>query len=207
MSDYSDDSPADAESGTTEPALRRGWWVVVAVALVTIGVLGAVFSVRMRRTQTARTEAAFGSAVIRALQSSSRFEIALEADPQELTDRSEATDATEAAKAVDVGEIPGVGHLRHAFLDQRHYDWSSRQEQPVDSSAAGVDQPRWATITLSGTPRGFEPIETTQLRVELSSGWVGIPGEEVSVRLNDRVAPAVRKQLTTMSNVRGGPAG
>jgi len=175
--------------------MRRGWWILLTLGLLTIGVVGAVLSVKLRRTQTQKTEQFFGEQTITALQSSAIFRLRFPADGA-LVSKMEASDGT-----VDIASVPGVGHLRHAFLDQRHYDWSTAKPVAIDQFS-GVSQPEWVKIELEGTPAGFAEIKPVTLQVELSEGWVGLPSQPGVVQFNDRVSPAVRKQIMTMSNVR-----
>ncbi|QEG42427.1 hypothetical protein [Roseimaritima ulvae] len=189
-------SRGTAMSAST-PAMRTGWWVLFALGLLAIGVIGAVLGVKMRRTQTAQTSLFFGPQTISALQSSTSLRLHL--------DDGESS-ASAASQPVDLSDIPGVGHLRHALLDERHYDWTTQQGEDIDSLVIAASQPdgsagEWCTIELEGTPPGHAPIEPTQIRVELTEGWVGIPGGNGRVRLRERVAKALRSQVKMISNV------
>ena len=194
-----------AAMSANTPAMRAGWWVLFVLGLLAIGVIGAVLGVKMRRTQTAQTSLFFGAQTISALQSSTSLRLHLAP-----VDDGEPTTAA-APKTVDLSDIPGVGHLRHAFLDERHYDWATQQEEDIDALVVAASEPdgstgEWVTIELDGTPPGHAPIELTRIRVELTEGWVGIPGDNARVRLRERVAKALRSQIRMMSNVDTGRA-
>lgn len=198
---------ASLELQSGSPAMRIGWWVLFALGLLAIGVIGAVLSVKLRRTQTAQTSALFGAQAIDALESSTAVRLHLDAaSGLELTADLDATQMV-AEKTVDLTDIPGVGHLRHALLDQRHYDWTSQHDEDIDAFAAAAQAPErppteWVTLELDGTPPRHAPIELTRFRLELTEGWVGIPGGNARVQLRPRVARALRSQVLMMSNVR-----
>ncbi len=189
----------EMQSGSA--GLRIGWWVLFALGLLAIGVIGAVLSIKLRRTQTAETSRLFGPAAITALQSSTSVRLQLTvADEQEA-----AQPAAAQQKTVNLTDIPGVGHLRHALLDQRHYDWDTLQAEDIDVFAdappgQAPESAEWVTLELDGTPPRHAPIELTRFRIELSEGWVGIPGGDGRVRLRPRVARALRSQVHLMSN-------
>ena len=198
---------ASLELQTGSPAMRIGWWVLFALGLLAIGVIGAVLSVKLRRTQTAQTSVLFGPQAIAALESSTAVRLHLDAASG--LELSSGFDTTQpgAEKTVDLTDIPGVGHLRHALLDQRHYDWTTQQAEEIDAFAAapqtkGSQAAEWVTLELDGTPPRHAPIEPTRFKLELTEGWVGIPGGNGRVRLRPRVARALRNQVLMMSNVR-----
>lgn len=195
----------DLQSGS--PAMRIGWWVLFALGLLAIGVIGAVLSVKLRRTQTAQTSVLFGAPAVAALESSTAVRLHLDAaSGLELSSGLEPAPPS-GEKTVDLTDIPGVGHLRHALLDQRHYDWTSQQAEDIDAFAAaprneGSPPAEWVTLELDGTPPRHAPIEPTRFKLELTEGWVGIPGGNARVQLRPRVARALRSQVIMMSNVR-----
>ncbi|WP_153556222.1 hypothetical protein [Roseimaritima sediminicola] len=203
---HSDKPAAVTESvhGPT-PAMRRGWWVLFALGLLAVGVVGAALSVKLRRTQTEHTSQFFGEDAVAALQSSRHFRLTM--PPLDEAGEAEPTEAEfpeDAAEPVDLADIPGVSHLRRALLDQRSYDWDTRRSEDIDSLVAdSAPSARWATIVLDGEVPHRPPITPTTFRLDLTNGWVGVPGRSGSVRLTGRVQRAVRSKLSAMYNVEG----
>ncbi len=205
--DISRDWPAvaTAESDTNPPrtgsARKIAFWLTVATGLLLIGVGGALLSVKLRRTQTQQTASFFGADAILALQRSGSFLLRVDppqASSQPMTEGSAGE--PQRPSFVELADIPGVGHVRHALLDQRHYDWTEIREQPIVPSSRS-EQSQAATIVLSDFGKQDEDSSIT-FHLELDTGWVSLDGHQRSVRFTPRVGRAIQKQLITMSKVR-----
>ncbi|HBJ35826.1 MAG TPA: hypothetical protein DDZ51_13980 [Planctomycetaceae bacterium] len=168
------------------PITRRA--VLAGVAIMILGVIGAVASIYARRTQLEKTMAFLGADAILAIQILPS--VTLQLEPLGQVDGAQA-------KTIDLTGTPGLGHLRHALLDERHYDWQSR----TDSSVQTLRSPetRFATVTFSDPKDHFAP---ATLNIELSQGWVSRAGADDRVRLIERAQPAVRHFLTVISNAK-----
>ncbi len=153
-----------------------------------LGVVVAFASIYARRTRLGKTTEFWGSDTIRALQYSPRVLLKPEL-------RKERPEDLSALEVVDLTGTPGLGHLRRALLDERHYDWNTRTSQSVASLAG--DDAKLAELEFSD-PRGFFPTATIQL--ELNAGWAGLADHADRVKFTDRVRPAVRHFLQTVSN-------
>ena len=200
-----DGLPADWVDHPKIPITRRA--ILVGIGLVALGTLGAVTSIWARRTQVEKTTAFFGIETIRALQYAPGVMLRLEAEaadaPLTLTESESGRSATSLAgstpptvvKEIDLTATPGLGHLRHALLDERHYDWTTRNDRSIDSLRS--PRTRMATLTFSD-PRGI--IAPATIHLELTEGWVGTPRGDRSVRLIPRVQPAIRHFLVVISN-------
>lgn len=189
----------------------------VAVGLTAIGILGAVTSVWMRRTQLEKTTEWFGAETIQAIQILPQVTLELSdpvdpgavvADAPPVADATAATSDTPvaastppAARTIDLSDMPGMGHLRHALLDQRHYDWQQQRAGTVEQLLAqpsSDEGPRqWARLTFTD-PRGDFPSGSVVL--ELSEGWVESGDGQQLVRLVPRAQPAVRHFLQVLSH-------
>ncbi|QDS95526.1 hypothetical protein FF011L_43230 [Roseimaritima multifibrata] len=178
-----------------ERAFRRGWWALFALGLLAIGVIGAVSGIQLRRTQLEKTIDFFGADAVAALQSSAVLRLRFD-EGSPLAEKMESHDRT-----IDLAGVPGVGHLRHALLDQRHYDWDTVVEKKIEEQEKQSSD-SWVAIELEGTPRGYDPIHETIFWLEMNSGAVGVVGGKGSVQLNSRVAGAVKEHVLMMSNVR-----
>lgn len=126
------------------------------------------------------------------------------AKTDEASDPGSASPPASQTKEIDLTGVPGLGHLRHAILDERHYDWETRSDKTIESLRSGDS--RIAYLTFSD-PLGKIPASTIAL--ELTGGWVGTPPSPTtdpaangnrSVRLIPRVQPAIRHFLVVISN-------
>src|SRR5690606_19857450 len=82
-----------------------------------------------------------------------------------------------APMTVDLTGTPGLGRLRRALLDERHYDWSTRTSQTVESLR--TDDTEFATLEFSDS-RGEIP--TATIHLELTAGWAGLADRADRVR-------------------------
>jgi hypothetical protein len=193
------------------PITRRA--ILVGIAIMVLAVIAAVGSVYARRTRLEKTTEFWGAEAIVALQSSPHVILRLEPEPTAwVDDRGSPVMPNEAAeesastpvfatppaadpRTIELTGTPGLGHLRHALLDERHYDWQSRSDSSVESLRTA--QTQFATLTFTDPEDRF-PTATIQL--ELNSGWVGPLDVADRVQLLPRVHPAVRHFLTLVSN-------
>jgi len=196
-----EDHDNSVQTGRNEPtsphfSLRR--WLLIVVVLTTIGIIGAAASVVLRRTQLGRTTEFWGPDVIRTLQLSDEFRLTIPAaGPLEW--KTESADGS-----VDLSDTPGIAHLRHALLDERHYRWETVREEPMEQVIAELPKAKWVTLELRGTPpelRGEPPLQPVEFQVELTEGWIGRRGEPRAVQMIERVRSAVRHNLLIFSNV------
>ncbi len=201
--------PTDWVDHPKTPITRRA--ILAGVAVLLLGIVGAVASIYARRTRLELTTEFWGSDAILAMQVSPRVILRLEevglqageaADQAAITAAIEADNASEidaasddGVKTIELTGTPGLGHLRHALLDQRHYDWETRGDDSLESLRG--DDSRFATLTFADPLAKFP---TTTVRFELTGGWVGRHDESGRVRLNARSRPAVRHFLVVISN-------
>lgn len=168
------------------PITRRA--VLAGVAIMILGVIGAIASIYARRTQLEKTTAFLGTDAILAIQILPS--VTLQLEPLGQVDGAEA-------KTIDLSGTPGLGHLRHALLDERHYDWETRRDSSVQSLRS--PETRFATLTFSDPQENFAP---ATLQIELTEGWVSPKAGDERVRLIERAQPAVRHFLTVISNAK-----
>jgi hypothetical protein len=193
------DTPGRAgENEPTGPHFSTRRWLLIVVGLTAIGIMGAAASVVLRRTQLGRTTAFWGAEVIRTLQRSDEFRLTIPAAGP-LQWKTESEDGS-----VDLSDTPGIAHLRHALLDERHYRWDSVREEPIEQVIAQLPQAEWVTLQLRGTPpelRNEPPLQDVEFQIELTEGWIGRQGDPHSVQMTERVRTAVRHNLLMFSNV------
>lgn len=205
------DEPLEPRAAVSPGITRRG--VLIGVLIGIVAVLAALLSVYARRTRLERTTEFWGRPVIRALQSSAH--IRMRVPPGGAL----AIPSQNGDDAVELGDVPGVAYLRNALLDERHFRWETLQSVPVETAveqALQVDSaddgdraavaPEWVILELEGTPPGVQndpdgKIQPVTIRLELSTGWVGLADGDRSVRMTRRARPAVRHFLLRMINV------
>ena len=165
-----------------DPRVRitaRGIWLGVALVIVAAVVAG--LSIYARRTRLEKTTEFWGKSTITALQ---------------LADQVHLLPAGNTSfEPVELTAMPGLGHLRRALLDQRHYRWETVTDQPV-SELCGAEGALCVRLRLAD-PYG-QRVPPTEILLELNEGWVGPADGSKRVRVTRRVQPALRHQLTTL---------
>ncbi len=170
-----------------KPLTLRG--VAIGLGIAVMAVVLGLFSVYMRRTQLEKTTAYWGPKAIEAFQYGRKVELAKLRSP---ADAAPQTDAT-----IELTDLPGLSHLRHAFLEERHYVW----EKSNDTSA--LVQPASATASQEGgwyflrfqNPAGGAP---TELVYDPISGAVGPLGNTPEVHFTDRANKGVSHYINTL---------
>lgn len=197
--------PADWVDHPKTPITRRA--ILIGIGLLALGVVGAVTSIWARRTQIEKTTEFLGIETIRALQYAPGVTLRLEPEPADMPSSTAASASVDTAtslpgagppavfKEIELTGTPGLGHLRHALLDERHYDWTTRNDRSIESLRS--PRTRMATLTFSD-PLGV--IAPATIHLELTEGRVGTPQGDRSVRLIPRVQPAIRHFLVVISN-------
>ncbi len=187
------DLHADKYNDPRAKITARGIWLGVGVLL--FGIVGAAGSIYQRKTKLEKSRQFWGDETILALQLAERMRMESVSgktfDPVELT------------------ATPGLGHLRHALLDERSYLWQSADDQPM-ASCCGSDtadvQPETKEkpkacvrlVLTDPTAHRFEPV---RLIVDLDDGWVGPEDDNRRVQTTRRVRPALAKFLSMLINV------
>ena len=162
---------------------RRG--VMMGIGVVLLGIIGSAASIYARKTRLEKSRAFWGDDAITALQLAERIQMdavcGYDFDTVELT------------------ATPGLGHLRHALLDERSYAWESTDSQHgMDMCVDGQDS-RCVQLRLTDpTAHRFPPIAIT---VDIDGGWVGPSNGSKRVQTTPRVRPALGKFLQTLITV------
>ena len=169
---------ADKYNDPRAQITARGVWIGVAVALAAIVMAG--LSIYLRQTQLEKTTEFWGETTIRALQLADKVHLLPAGDEQ--------------FEPVELTAVPGLGHLRRALLDERHYRWETASDRPVAEKC--VDEQAFCVRLRLADPRG-QRVPVTEIVLELNEGWVGPADGSKRVRVTDRVQPALRHQLST----------
>lgn len=190
-----------------DPRVSVTWQGIMSlVVIVIVGAVVAVASVRARKTQLTRTIEFWGTPTVTALQLADRVHL-IRRDFDE-------------SNTVELTAMPGLGHIRRALLDERHYDWNTQTDGSVaelcrqSSSPAAADPPvaaktearptaaskaekvRYVQLQFADPSGGRVPVTTIDL--DLHSGFVGPADGSRRVQVNDRVRPALKHQLSLL---------
>ncbi len=148
------DLHADKYNDPRAKITRRG--VLMGLGVLLLGMIGAALSISARKTRLVKSRKFWGDATITALQLGERIQMTSigdrEFDPVELT------------------ATPGLGHLRHALLDERNYDWSTVQSTGFEDACAQDESFCVQLLLTDPTAHRFEPVE---INIDLKGGWIG----------------------------------
>ena len=183
------DPHADKYNDPRVSITRRG--ILIGVVVAILGVVGAAGSIYSRRTRLEKSRKFWGDDTITALQLAERMEL--------------VSVSGKDFELVDLSGTPGLGHLRHALLDERNYVWESVTGEPM-SSICGESESYCVALNFSDpTARRFTD---RSIVVDMKNGWVGHAAAddetidaEKRVQLTERYRPAMKKFLETMVTV------
>ncbi|MFG0288584.1 MAG: hypothetical protein ACF8CQ_10430 [Rhodopirellula sp. JB044] len=179
-----DDRHADKYN---DPRASFGWkaWATM-IAIMVGGAVFALSSIYVRRTRLEETTRFWGSETITAIQLGDHVMLL----PQEGADFD----------AVELTAFPGLGHLRRALLDERHYQWSSEEQAGVTDYCGEVEDPLCVRLEFSDPT--LKRFDTARVDIELNSGMVGPSDQSRRVKVNDRVQPALKHQIGLLMRVK-----
>lgn len=200
-SDLASSGAGDHRDKYNDPRAKitaRGIWIGVAVLV--LGIVGAIGSIYARRTRLEQTTRFWGSETITALQLAERIEL-LPAGGSDIP-------------AVELTATPGLGHLRRALLDERNFQWETETERPAleyceanhpDSTANSESSESSETFTKCLRLRLTDPtahrFETIEIDIDLGGGWVGPSDGSRRVQATKWVQPKLRNYFATIVNV------
>jgi hypothetical protein len=191
---------ADKYSDPRVQITRRGIWMGVLLTIVaTIAALGSIYA---RRTRLEKSTEFWGPQTIESLQLAGSIKLV----PM----------GSDSIKTIDLTGTPGLGHLRRAILDERHYDWTtvesaSAVEQCDGRTIGKKNMPGCVRLHLSDAfsdPKRFPDIE---IDLNLVDGWIGPHSTPTSdggqdkslsrVRFSEHVRPKMQNYFATIMNV------
>lgn len=189
MNDSSIDTTTDGHDDKyNDPRARitpRG--IGIGIAIVLLGIVGAVASIYARKTSLEETTRFWGEETILALQLAERLEML----PR----------GQESFEPVDLAGTPGLGHLRHRLLDDRNYDWESETSASVAECCGEVFDDRLGCIQLRLTDPTAKRIGTVDIDLDLEGGWVGPSDGSRRVKTTDWVKPKLQNYFKTIRSV------
>lgn len=155
------------------------------VAVLIGATLFTLASIHARRTRLGETTRFWGAPTIQALQLGDHVMLR----PLQGSD----------FEPVELTAFPGLGHLRKALLDERHYDWTTETDSGVDDFCENTDEVRCVRLEFSDPTLQRFPM--AKIDLELIHGVVGPAGQSRRVSVTDRVRPALSYQLGLLEQV------
>ena len=135
-----------------------------------------------RRTKIEKSTDFWGQETITALQLGERFEIIpLDGGRTE---------------PINLTAMPGLGLLRQALLEDRNYEWETKEDRPLSERIENLDGSNRIRFRLTD-PNG-KRFEQVELDLDLTSGWIGAGDGSKSVRVNAHTRPKLKNFLTTV---------
>jgi hypothetical protein len=181
------DPHADKYNDPRAQVTRRG--ILMGLAVILLGVLGAAASLYGRRTRLQESTRFWGDETILALQLGERVRL-LPKRGREFV-------------PVELSGMPGLGHLRRSLLDERTFDWDTEEDNPV-AGAAGEAQSDEAAlseeycVTLNISDPTGKRFDVVNIDLDLADGWVGHSDEAHRVRIVGRKRSGLRHFLETI---------
>ncbi|WP_246113036.1 hypothetical protein [Allorhodopirellula solitaria] len=162
----------------------RAWLGVVAVLVgATLFTFASIYA---RRTRLVETTRFWGKPTIEALQLGDHVMLL----PLEGSD----------FEPVELTAFPGLGHLRKALLDERHYDWATETDGGIAEFCKETDEVECVRLEFSDPT--LKRFPKARIDLELNHGVVGPADQSRRVRVNDRVRPALKYQIGLLEQVK-----
>lgn len=146
----------------------------------------ALASIYARRTRLGETTRFWGPGTIQAIQLGDHVML----KPLQGSD----------FEPVELTAFPGLGHLRKALLDERHYQWSTENDRGVSQFCDETEDAKCVRLEFSDP--SLNRFETVRIDLELTQGVVGPADQSRRVSVNDRVRPALEHQIGLLMRVK-----
>lgn len=180
------DPHADKYSDPRVKLTRSG--ILMGIGVVILGIVGAAFSIYARKTKLEKTTEFWGPETILALQLAEKIQLR----PLGSSD----------FEPVDLSGTPSLGHLRHALLDERGFEWNTQTTGSVTQMCRKpVDGLKVSCVRLRLTDPTANRIGTIDLDLDLMGGWVGPSDGSKRVQTTAWVRPKLEKYFQTIVNV------
>jgi len=178
-------SHADKYNDPRASITRRG--VLIGIAIVVVGIVGAAISIYARRTRLEQSTQFWGPETITALQLAERMM---------LLPRGQET-----FEPVDLAGTPGLGHLRRRLLDDRSYQWSTVTEGTALIECGEVPDEGVGCIQLQFTDPTAHRFDLVEIDLDLINGWIGPSDGSRRVKTTDWVQPKLWNYFKTIVDV------
>ena len=210
---YSQSSQSElAHLGDTRaPRLFTKKGLLIAFGILVFAIAMTVGSIYVRRTPLEKTTAFFGPDVIKAIQLGEQLRIVIPPDsPMVNAEAPLAIIREDGSQTANLSGSPGLGHFRHALLNERHYQWDTIAQGPADK--LGIENPEYVYVELEGRPTDARPLPVpieivpTRLVLELTQGWVSLDGGQQSVKVTQRVRTGLHNFIDTRKAIGDHPS-
>jgi hypothetical protein len=162
--------------------------VLLGLGVVILGICGAALSIYARKTKLEHTTKFWGPETITALQLAEKIEL--------------RPIGSSTFDPVDLSGTPSLGHLRHALLDDRGFDWNTESS---GAAAAMCQKPpkegAVSCVRLRLTDPTAKRIGTIDLDIDLVGGWVGPSDGSKRVQATEWVRPKLTSYFQMIVNV------
>ena len=165
---------------------KRG--VLLGLGVAIFGILGAAGSIYARKTRLELSTKFWGQETITALQLAEKIQL-----------RSNGASDFEP---VDLTGTPSLGHLRHALLDERSYDWNTESSGSVTEMCQKPTEGQTITcVRIRLTDPTAQRVGTIDIDLDLVGGWIGPADGSRRVQATEWVRPKLNKYFETIVNV------
>lgn len=204
LSDTQTDSPATPDPGTEaraghQPELHADKYsdprakitrtgVLLGIGVLFLGICGAALSIYARKTKLEQTTRFWGPETITGLQLAEKIELrplgSSDFDP------------------VEISGTPSLGHLRHALLDERSFDWNTESAgAAAEMCQKPAEEQVVSCVQLRLTDPTAKRIGTIDLDLDLIGGWVGPSDGSKRVQATEWVRPKLLSYFQMIVNV------
>ncbi len=162
--------------------------VLIGLCVVILGICGAGLSIYARKTKLEQTTKFWGRQTITALQLAEKIEL--------------RPIGSSNFEPVDLSGTPSLGHLRHALLDDRGFDWNTESSgAAADMCRKPLEEGAVSCVRLRLTDPTAKRIGTIDLDLDLVGGWVGPSDGSKRVQATEWVRPKLTNYFQMIVNV------
>ena len=163
-------------------------FVLAVIGVVLLGIGGSALSIYARKTKLEQTTRFWGPETITALQLAEKIQL--------------RPIGSSNFEPVDLSGTPSLGHLRHALLDERGFDWNTETSGSVSKMCQKpADKAEISCVRLRLTDPTANRIGTIDLDLDLAGGWVGPSDGSKRVQATEWVRPKLEKYFQMIVNV------
>ncbi len=182
-------SPSDHYDKYHDPRVKitkRG--VLLGFGVLVLGILGAAGSIYARKTRLEQTTRFWGEETILALQLAEKIQLRANGSNQ--------------FEPVDLTGTPSLGHLRHALLDERSFDWNTESEgAAAEMCQKPTDDQTTSCVRIRLTDPTAKRVGTIDIDLDLVGGWIGPANGSRRVQATQWVRPKLKNYFETIVNV------
>ena len=162
--------------------------VLLGIGVLVLGICGAALSIYARKTKLEQTTRFWGPETITGLQLAEKIEL--------------RPIGSSSFDPVDISGTPSLGHLRHALLDDRGFDWNTESSgAAAEMCQKPPEEGGVSCVRLRLTDPTANRIGTIDLDLDLVGGWVGPSDGSKRVQATEWVRPKLLSYFQMIVNV------